>query len=232
MDTYRTEDEQVAAIKGFIGNHGSKVLAVIILSIAIVLGVQGYMQKQSAHKSSASAQFNAMAAQLEQSEGVLSSDKQLMIDAAYQSLITDYNDTIYAVYANFLQAKLSVAASDLDAARGYLTWIVDNTSNSEMLALSTLRLGQLAFAQGDLDKALSIATAHTAPFERQYYSLEGDIYVSQGDRAKALVAYEKSKAAADSAQLAEDPIISLKIASLTPADDSKLVKPATSEESK
>lgn len=232
MDTYRTEDEQVAVIKGFVANHGSKVLAIIILSIAIVLGVQGYMQKQAAHRASASVQFNTMAAQIDQSSGSLNSDKQQLLEMAYQSLITDYADTIYAVYGNFLQAKLAVAASDLSSARGYLTWVSENAASREMLALANLRLGQLAFAENKLDEALAIASQHTAPFERQYYSLEGDVYVAQGDRAKALVSYEKSKAAAENAQLAEDQILSLKIASLKPADESKLVKPASSEETK
>jgi len=39
VDTYQSEDEQVAAIKKFIGDHGSKVLAVVILFIASVFPV-------------------------------------------------------------------------------------------------------------------------------------------------------------------------------------------------
>ena len=230
MDTYRTEDEQVAAIKGFVANHGTKLLAVIILAIVIVLGVQGYLQKEAAHKSSASTLFNTMAAQIDQSGAPLTDEKLLIVDTAYQSLISDYDDTIYAVYANFFQAKLAVASNKIDAAKGYLTWVVDHATNDEMLALANLRLGQLAFAENDLDKALTFALLHASPFERQYYSLEGDVYVAKGERAKALLAYEKSSAIAKEAQLAENQILSLKIASLKPADESKLVKPATAEE--
>jgi predicted negative regulator of RcsB-dependent stress response len=227
VETYRTEEEQVTAIKSFVATHGSKVLAVIIVCIAIVLGVQGYMQKQSAHRAAASAQFNILTAQIDQNGAALSSEQQQIIDASYQVLITDYADTIYAVYANFFQAKLAVSANELDAAANYLNWISDNASNDEMLALAQLRLGQIAFAQKEYDQALNIANQALSPFSRQFYSLQGDIFVAQGDRAKALMAYKKSQAAAQAAQLAEDQILSLKIASLEPADSSKVVKAET-----
>jgi predicted negative regulator of RcsB-dependent stress response len=229
VDTYRTEEEQVTAIKGFVATHGSKVLAIIIICIAIVLGVQGYMQKQSAHRSAASVQFNILTAQIDQNGGEISSEQQQIIDSSYQVLITDYADTIYAVYANFFQAKLAVSTNNLDAASNYLNWISANASNDEMLALAQLRLGQIAFAQKQYDQALTIANQTLTPFTRQFYSLQGDIYVAQGDRAKALIAYQKSKASAEAAQLAEDQILSLKIASLEPADATKLVKPTATE---
>ena len=231
METYRTEEEQITAIKGFVTDHGSKVLAVIIISIAIVFGVQGYTQKQSAHRTQASAQFNVMAMQIDQDSGLLDKQKQQQLDAAYQALITEYPDTIYAVYANFLQAKLAVTINDLDAAHSYLTWVKENAQNKQMLALANLRSGQLLFSQEKLDEALAIASKPVAPFERQYLSLEGDILVAQGQREQALVAYQKSKVTAENANLAEDQILNLKINSLKPADSSKVVKPV-SEESK
>ncbi len=232
MDTYGTAKERVAASQGYATHHGSKIFQDTIVCRAIVLGVQGYLEKQSAHKASASGLFNQMAAQVDQSGLAPNAEKLAIIDASYQSLITDYSDTIYAVYGNFLQAKLAVSAGQLEAANGYLTWVVNNASNNEMLALANLRLGQLAFAQNKLEEALTIASNNAAPFQRQYYSLEGDIYVAQGDKDRALLAYQKSQAAAESAGLAVDQMLSLKITSLTPADEDQLVKPVTTEVSK
>jgi len=226
VDTYQSEDEQVAAIKKFIGDHGSKVLAVVILFIASVLGIQSYQAKQLAAKESASQYYSVISeatAQLAPGVAKLEDTKQKQLDAAFASLVSDYPDSQYTVYANFIQAKLAVTNKDYSAAQQYLQWVLDSAASEQMKALADLRLAQVLFAQGELEQALAIASKHTAPFEYHYYRLEGDILVTQGGKdAQALAAYQNADAA--KVEGAPDQILSLKIESLTPADVSKLVK--------
>ena len=223
METYQTEEEQIAAIKKFVGDNGSKVLAVVVIAIAGILGFQGFQSKQLAAKESASVYYNTMTeqtAQLAPGVAELSAEQQLKLDSAYDQLINEYASSVYAVYANLLQAKLAVNKKDLVAAKNYLNWIVEAQFSAEHTALAELRLAQVLAAQGELDAALSIAQKHSAPFAKQYMQLEGDILQAQGQTDAALMAYEKAQAANEGAQA--DQILDLKVQGLSSADAEKL----------
>ncbi len=231
METYRTEEEQITAIKKFVADHGSKILAVIVLFIALVIGVQGCQQKQQNTKEAASQLFSMMTEQVELSganPAGLSDDQRLAIDKAYQSLVADHTASIYATYGSFLQAKLAVSAQDYSGAEQNLNWVVDNSTNQEMKNLAKLRLAQVVFASGELDKALALAEKSLSPFEDQFLSLQGDILMAKGDQKAALEAYEKAELAS-AGSVAPDQMLAMKVKSLKPADADKIVPAASAQ---
>jgi predicted negative regulator of RcsB-dependent stress response len=221
MDTYRTEEEQVAALKGIVATHGSKILAVIVVLIAAVFSYQSYQQKQLSDKQNASIYYSQLNDAVGFSED-LDEKQQAVFDANFAALLGEYPDSIYASYATFAKAKLEVSANKLDEAAASLQWIIEQNVAQEIVELARLRLARVIFSQGDLDAALALLNTPSSIFAAEYATSKGDVLVAKGDLAQALVAFEKAKNLAAQQQLADDRLLDMKINSLKPSADATL----------
>ena len=113
METYRTEDEQLSAIKQFVGRHGTKLLAAVVVFIAAVLSYQSYQKNSLAEKNAASmlyAQINNQFSQQQQ----LNKQQQAAFDEQYALMLEKYPNTVYASYVSLLKAKFAVTEQELE----------------------------------------------------------------------------------------------------------------------
>lgn len=221
VDIYRTEQEQIEAIKKFFHKNGTSLLIGFVVLVVGFFGYQTWVSKQQASAAEASRYYNELRSLAEPGAEMTAANKA-KFDEIFAQLLGEHSTSIYASYASLLKAKRDVENNDLDKAEKTLQWVVDSAVNQDLVALATLRLARVVFAQGGNDKALKLLEADGAPFASAYEELRGDIYVEMNQADKALEAYTKSKELKSGKESFNDRILEMKIESLAAMDAEKL----------
>lgn len=203
MDT--TEQQQVEAIKHWWSTYGTKVIALIVLVGAGVLGWQYWQKHQIAKKTQASEAF-FMITQLAKDEDV----DAFQMNAS--TLIKQHSASPYAALASFMLAESSVQAGDYDQALVHLQWVADNGSASVLKDIANIRLARLQVEQRHFDAALESLDAHrNAVFDAVVEELKGDIFLIQHNEEQAIAAYRRALVAEASGLEARQPFIMMKL---------------------
>lgn len=228
MDIYRTEEEQIEAIKRFFKTYGTHVLIVFCVFVAAFFAYQTWTARQQGNAEQAS-QYYSELLELAAPGKEMTPESRTGFDELFARLMAEHSTSVYASYASLLSAKMQVAEGNLDKAAQALQWVVDAAATPELKALANLRLSRVLFAKGENDKALKLLDAQSAPFASAYEELRGDIYLEMGQADKALAAYTKAKQLkSEKANL--DRILEMKIDSLAAADASRLSAGAASDQ--
>jgi predicted negative regulator of RcsB-dependent stress response len=191
VETYRTEDEQLAALKRWWKENGKSLVVGVLLAIAAVFGWQNWQASQQAAGEAASEiYFNLIEA-----VALNSADQTSTVMHLAEQLQSEHASLTYAQYGALLAAKQAVDNSDFEQAEKQLNWAVDNADKtSSVYKVALLRLARVIAAQGGEEKqqrALAMienvdAGAHKASFEE----VKGDLYLSLGREADARNAYQ------------------------------------------
>ncbi|WP_105200225.1 MULTISPECIES: YfgM family protein [unclassified Pseudoalteromonas] len=210
MEIYSTEEQQAEAIKGFFKEHGVSIALGIVIGLGGLYGWKAYNQHQITSAEAASDAFNQVA----QSTEVEGAD----VIAQSETLMQQHEGSSYAVLAAFVAAKEAVDAQQLDVAAEKLTWAQQHAPTKELKAIATTRLARVQLAQQNYDAALAtLGTELPASYEAAVAELKGDIYLAQGDKEQARIAYQS---AADKGGLESNPLLQVKLddlAAQTPA---------------
>lgn len=221
MDVYRTEEEQIEAIKKYVSEYGSKILLVIVVAIALYFGYHTWEDKQLAAKDTVSMYYNELNDALGSDEE-MSEESRAKFDAVFAKLVADYPKSIYTSYAALHKAKLEVKKTELEKAAKSLQFVINAAVNPELVALANLRLARVEFAQGNIDKGLTLLLENTGPFAAEYEEAKGDMLLEKGQSDKALIAYKKSQTLQTETGSFSNRILEMKIEALETADQSKL----------
>jgi predicted negative regulator of RcsB-dependent stress response len=224
MDTDRTEEEQSAAIKRIVADHGTKILAAVVLFIAGILAYQGYQHKQLAEKEAASLYYNQLTEVVESSQQ-LDAAQQEAFDTVFNQLVAEYPASIYASYAALTKAKLDVEKNDLTAAAASLQWVVDQNFSAEIKELAELRLARVLFAQGEFDQSLALLNKQGSVYQAEYAEAKADVLVARGndgDKAEAISLYNQAKTLTEAKSQTISHILKMKLESLQPEDSAEL----------
>ncbi len=221
MDVYRTEEEQIEAIKKYMADYGSKIVLAIVACIALFFGYQTWEKKQQASLDTVSMYYNELTESFGAGVNITDEDRA-RFDAAFAKLLSEYPKTIYASYASLHKAKLDVENAEFDKAVQSLQWVIDAAVNSELVALANLRLARVEFARGNVDQGLSLLQKDAGPFAAEYEEAKGDMLLDKGQVNEALVAYKKSQALQKEAGAYPNRILEMKVESLEASDKSKL----------
>jgi predicted negative regulator of RcsB-dependent stress response len=186
MSTYRTEEEQVEAIKKWWKENGRSVVGGIVLGFAIIGGWQGWQGYQRDQGESASMLFDAMrqASRAGVQDQAIENGKRM---------IGEYGSTAYASFAGLELARLAYERGEKAAARQHLEWVVGNAPDAAIAETARLRLGHVLLDMQDfaaLDGVL--AQAPLAAFAGEFAALRGDAAVARGDREAAREAYRQA----------------------------------------
>jgi len=186
------EQEQLASVKGWWNDNGTKVLTVVALVAIVASGWQGWRLWQADQGRQAGAQYEVLlkAAQ----EG----DAKALRDAG-GTLVESFPRTLYASMGALVAARFHVERADLKNAKAQLLWVVERSPSDEMRDLARLRLAGVLLDEKAHDEALALLEAkHGAPLDGQYAALKGDVLVAKNQIADAKAAYrlalEKSEA--------------------------------------
>ena len=186
MDVYRTEEEQVEAIKKWWKENGKSIVTGIVIGITAIFGWRAYTGYEVRQAEAASTLYEQMLS------ASRTNDKE-NIRIYADRIITDYQSTTYALFAKLMLAKLAAEANDLTVAEQELRWVLNNNSQVELEHIARLRLVRVLIAGNKLDEANKlISITDTGKFTARYDELRGDILVKQGKKDEAKQAYEKA----------------------------------------
>ncbi|HMV71851.1 MAG TPA: tetratricopeptide repeat protein [Pseudomonadales bacterium] len=215
MDPYRTEEDQIRALKQWWEHNGSSTLFGLGLALAIVFGWQWWHQRQQSAGEQAAMLYQQLLQAVENSaedEVQRTNARHLggeLLKIAAVSRLGDQTQLMLARIAverdDFAEAQQHLEAvldHNPDVVRGALATRVyglfGRAPDPELGALARVRLARVQFAAGNADAALAtLEAAGTDDFLWQRHELRGDILRQHGDRAAALQAYQAASAAAD-----------------------------------
>jgi len=198
VDTFRTEEEQVEAIKSWWKENGTNTLVTVVVAVAIVIGWRGWQDSQVEGTAAASALYQSLF-QVEQQISVEPNDEdQATANHLTEQLKESHENSAYARYAALLKSKRSAESGDLDTAEAELLWALDHTDGTilsdddlPLRDLLQLRLAKVFMAQEKFDQAQTALNEIVAKqFVAMAQEVEGDILFAQGETAKAKEQYQ------------------------------------------
>ncbi len=185
------EQEQLDDLKAWWSRHGNKIAAVVIALCVVYIGYQGWRWYSAGHAEAASTLYSAV------SEGARTSNLAKSKEAVAQ-LADRYAGTPYAPRAAMMYAKQLWDSGDKAGARTQLQWVLDHSTDSELLEVTRYRLAQTWLDEGKSDEALKLLDAKTDDaFAGVYADLRGDALAAAGRNDEARKAYEIALAKID-----------------------------------
>ncbi|GAB4290293.1 MAG: tetratricopeptide repeat protein [Thiohalomonadaceae bacterium] len=190
MEIYRTEEEQVEALKDWWKENGRSVIVGAILALAAVFGWRYWQDTTRSRAEAASTLYQQMLMQLDAGEG------REVVETA-RRIIAEHAASPYAALASLTLAQQAVDQGDLDGAAAHLRWVMDNAKVGEVRILAQMRLARVLIAQGRAEEALQqLATVAGGSYTVLVEEAKGDAHLALGRRAEALKAYQTALAAA------------------------------------
>ncbi len=194
MEAYRTEEEQVEALRRWWNENGRSTLVAVVLVLAGTFGWQGWQRYDAQRDDRASDLYQQMLeAAAMAGQGVVNGAPAERLASQLRS---EYGGTTYAQFAALHQARVAVAGNDLTAAEGHLRWVLGKApGGSDMAQVTQLRLARVLAAQGETDQALKLLSpGGSGRFPAAWALARGDILVAAGRAAEALAAYREAQA--------------------------------------
>ncbi len=178
------EQEQVAELRAWWKQHGTRVLSVVL---AVALGFAGWVAYR-AYTQSQAQQASVLYEQVAKAAGA--GDAKALRDAS-GALVENYSGTAYASMGALLAARYYYDRSDLKSAKAQLQWVLERGYSDDLKDLARLRLAAVLLDEKAYDEALKLLEARTAAaYEAQYAALRGDVLVAKNQAAEAKAAYQ------------------------------------------
>ena len=198
MEPYRTEDEQVEALRRWWQENGRSTIVAIVLALGVGFGYQGWKDFRENQADNASDLYQRILQAL--SAPALSAEQEKIAVQLAEQLKADYSSTAYAQFAALQLARVAVDRNDLTEAQVQLRWVLGKADKgSDIERIAQLRLARVLGAGGEVDQALAIlAQGKEGPYQASYAVARGDILLNAGRGDEARDAYTAALAAADS----------------------------------
>lgn len=192
MDTYRSEDEQVEALKRWWDENGRSTIAAIVLALVAGFGWQGWKDFDQGQTAAASDLYQSLLQSL--STETANADQAKVVAGQIK---TEFGGSTYAQFAALHLARLAVSEGDLVTAEAELRWVLAKAdAGSDVARVSQQRLARVLAAAGDTDQALSILEQDAGPYAASYAMARGDILLGLGQENEARAAYTEARALA------------------------------------
>ncbi|MDP2366937.1 YfgM family protein [Rhodoferax sp.] len=185
------EQEQLDQLKHFWKQYGNQITWLLIIVLAGFASWNVYQYWQRNQASQASAMYDEV-------ERVMRANDMAKLDRAFTDMKDKFGSTTYAQQAGLLVAKSYYDAGKIDSAKAALAWVADKSSDEGYQAIARLRLAAILLEARAYDEALKqLVGSFPADFQALAADRKGDIFQMKGDRAQALVEYNKAYKALD-----------------------------------
>ena len=215
MEEYRTEEEQVEALRRWWNENGRSTIVAIIVALGVGFGWQGWKSQQQGQQEQASNIYQALLKAVGAAEDP--EQRQLGISLVEQ-LKTDYAGTTYAQFAALHMAAIAVTDGNLAEAEAQLRWVLGKASaGSDTAQVAQMRLARVLAAAGDTEQALAILEDDGGSYQASYAAARGDILLVAGRNDEAREAFKQALALSASGGAGVNlPALQQKLQSLTP----------------
>ena len=185
------EQEQLDQLKHFWKQYGNQITWVLIVVLASFASWNAYQYWQRSQATQASAMYDEV-------ERTLRANDMAKLDRAFTDMKDKFGSTTYAQQAGLLVAKSYYEAGKIDSAKAALAWVAENSGDDGYQAIARLRLAAVLLEAKAYDEALKqLAGAFPADFQALVADRKGDIFQLKGDKAQALLEYNKAYKALD-----------------------------------
>jgi predicted negative regulator of RcsB-dependent stress response len=230
VESYRTEEEQVEALKKWWDENGRGTVVAIIVALGVGFGWQGWKGYQSGQSEAASERYQALLQALSE----VGSDEDLQAASNIAGQIkTEHARSSYAQFAALHLARMAASEGNLDEAEAELRWVLGRADKgSDTYQLAQLRLARVLASAGEGDQALSILDG-TDPgaYQAANAVARGDALLMLGRRDEARQAYAQAlnlAARGDTAGV-DLPMVQQKLQSLSPTTPRESVRAAETD---
>ena len=186
MESYRTEEEQVEALKRWWKENGRGTVLGVVLALGLGFGWQAWQRNQDAAAANASLRFQQMLS------GLASDDAagEELAKSIAQQLKDEHRGSTYAQFAALHLARLAVKDDNLAGAETELRWVLAMADGGgDVHQVAQLRLARVLAAQGDTDEALTLLADGGGDYGASYAIARGDVLLASGREADALEAF-------------------------------------------
>jgi len=189
VESYRTEEEQVEALRRWWDENGRSTIVAIILALGLGFGYQGWKGYKVDNAEAASDLYQRML-QAFSAPALSPEQEEIALQLAVQ-LKADYSSSTYAQFASLQLARVAVAQNNLAEAQAELRWVLGKADKgSDVARIAQLRLARVLAASGEPDQALSILEqGGEGPYKASYTVARGDILLSVDRAEEAAEAY-------------------------------------------
>ena len=212
MESYRTEEEQVEAIKRWWEDNGRNLIIAVAVALSLGFGWQAWQSSRQEQALTASSVYQRML------EGLGSEAPEAAGDARSLAgqLKADFGSSVYARFAALHLARLAVEDGDLSRAESELRWVVSKAGkSSDLYQVAQLRLARVTAAMGEVEQALEILDGGASGAYAGAYALaRGDILMAADRPEEAADAYALARSGLESGQA--PPVLTQKLQYLNP----------------
>ncbi len=190
MSELKTEEEQIEAFKSWWKKNGLMTVAAVAIAVGGYFGWQAWKTSQANYTSEASALYQNL---VQAAADLSDENNQKTVTFIAKQLSEDYGDTGYAMFGQLFLARVDAEKGKYDQAITDLENAIGKTEDASFIAIADLRIAQLMLQKDDFSGALARAEKVTEQeFDAQKQELIGDIYIQQGKRDEARLAYQKA----------------------------------------
>ncbi len=196
MDEYRSEEEQVEALRRWWDDNGRSLLVTVVVTLAAMFGWQTWRDHAETQREVAADIYQTMLTASQGSE--VNAEQQLTVSSYASRLKKEFPGTTYAQFAALQLARDAVQSGDLEKAESELRWVLGKAAKGSDAALvSQLRLARVMAARGQPDQALAmLGQKEAGAYAAAYAMARGDVLVALGRNQEARDAYASAQALA------------------------------------
>lgn len=188
MDSYRTEEEQVEALKRWWQENGRSTLIGIVLAVSLVLGWQGWQKSREASAAEASMLYQQMLQALSQETAQGNARGREMA----AQLKAEHPGSAYAQFAALYLARAAVQEDDSETAESELRWALAK-ADGRVREIAQMRLAKVLAEQGKTERALELLSASPdLALGAAYAMARGDVLLAAGRGDEARLAYAEA----------------------------------------
>lgn len=192
MESYRTEDEQIEALKRWWRENGRSTVIGIVLALGAVFGWQMWERNQEERTEQASMLYQ----DLLDADRAAGSDPDRLSTARQlaEQLKQDYGNLTYGVFGAMFKAKYAVQAGEPEVAEQELRWVLKQKPDEQLAKQARIRLAHVLLSQKQYEESQKVLEGtDMGSYAAMIAELRGDIHLAKGEKAQALAAYQEAK---------------------------------------
>jgi predicted negative regulator of RcsB-dependent stress response len=196
VESYRTEEEQVEALKRWWQENGRSMIVSVVVAVGLGLGWNYWQAGRQASLENASFTYQQMLQRLAQgTPGDIATAQE-----EAEMLMAEHGATAYAKFAALHLARLLVTQGNAEEAEEKLRWVVDE-ADGELQAIARMRLARVLAERGATEEALDmLAAGQGGELAASFAIARGDVLLAAGRDDEARLAYDAALAALDPGQ--------------------------------